>query len=79
MAMTVGATMLTLPATPAEAAVSIGWRPVASGFSRSVQVTSPRDGTGRLFIVGLRGRIRIVDNGAVKGVPRHPRQGPPGL
>ena len=66
LAFTVGVALFLVPATPAEAAVSVGWRQVASGFGRPVQVTSPRDGSGRLFIVGLGGRIRIVENGLVR-------------
>lgn len=66
LALTVCVTWFIVPATPAEASVSVGWQQVISGLGRAVQVTSPQDGTGRLFIVGLRGRIRIVQNGAVK-------------
>ena len=44
-----------------------------SGKSRSVTqpvlVTSPRDGTNRLFIVEKTGRIRIVKNGSLLATP----------
>jgi glucose/arabinose dehydrogenase len=69
LALTVGVTVFIVPATAAEAATSVGWRLVASGLGRPVQVTSPRDGTGRLFVVGLGGRIRIVVNGSVRRTP----------
>ncbi|MEP6760909.1 MAG: PQQ-dependent sugar dehydrogenase [Sporichthyaceae bacterium] len=69
LALTVVVTLFIVPATPAQAAVSVGWRQVASGLGRAVQVTSPRDGTGRLFVVGLGGRIRIVENGSVRSRP----------
>jgi glucose/arabinose dehydrogenase len=65
--LTVGVTLfVVVPSTPAEAAVSVGWQRVASGLGRSVQVTSPRDGTGRLFIVRLGGLVTIVENGSVR-------------
>jgi hypothetical protein len=69
MALTVGITLLIVPTTPAEAAVSVGWHQVTSTSGKAVQVTSPHDGTGRLFIVALGGRIRIFQNGAVRSKP----------
>ena len=66
VASAVAVALLTVPATPAEATVSVGWRQVATGLGRTVQVTSPRDGTGRLFTVAVDGRIRIVENGSVR-------------
>ena len=44
-------------------------REVASGLTKPVQVVSPRDGTGRLFIVEKDGLIRILQNGVVKASP----------
>ena len=38
---------------------------VATGFSNPTQVTSARDGTGRLFVVEQRGLVKIVKDGAV--------------
>jgi glucose/arabinose dehydrogenase len=69
LALTIGVTLFIVPATPAEAAVSVGWRRIASDVGRPVQVTSPRDGTGRLFIVGLGGVIRIFENGSYRSRP----------
>ncbi|MFL5440186.1 MAG: PQQ-dependent sugar dehydrogenase, partial [Myxococcales bacterium] len=42
---------------------------VASGFTAPLLVTSPRDGTGRLFVVEQAGDIRIVKGGAVLPTP----------
>ncbi len=66
LALTLGVTLFVIPAPPAEAAVSVGWQRVAGNLGRAVQVTSPRDGTGRLFIVRLGGLISIVENGSVR-------------
>jgi len=66
LTLTVGITLVIAPATAAEAAVSVGWQRVATGLGRPVQVTSPRDETGRLFIVRLGGVVTIVDNGSVR-------------
>jgi hypothetical protein len=66
LVLTVGVALFMVPATPAEAAVSVGWQRVAGNLGRAVQVTSPRDGTGRLFIVRLGGLISIVENGSLR-------------
>jgi glucose/arabinose dehydrogenase len=47
------------------AVFAIGLEPVAAGFEQPVYVTSPGDGTDRLFVVERRGRIRIVIDGAI--------------
>jgi len=51
------------PAAPGAAAVKL--TVVASGLSHPVLVTSPNDGTKRLFIVEKRGTIRIVSGGTL--------------
>ena len=52
------------PAAPSAAAVKL--TVVATGLSDPVLVTSPNDGTQRLFIVQKTGSIRIVQNGALQ-------------
>src|SRR5512140_1867823 len=42
---------------------------VATGFSNPTQVTSARDGTGRLFVVEQRGVVRVLKGGAVLPTP----------
>src|SRR5436190_14882904 len=43
--------------------------PVARGLTGPVYLTSPKDGTGRLFIVEQQGIIKIVKNGKLLEVP----------
>jgi glucose/arabinose dehydrogenase len=64
------ASVVVVPTTSASAAgVSITWARKASGLAQPVQVTAPRDGTGRLFIVEKPGRIRVYVNGRVLATP----------
>ena len=51
------------PASPAQAAVSITWDRAASGLTQPTQVTSARDGSGRLFVVEKQGTVRVFRNG----------------
>ena len=44
-------------------------RPFLSGLSGAVDIVSPPDGSGRLFVVQQGGTIRIVQNGAVVSTP----------
>jgi glucose/arabinose dehydrogenase len=54
-------------AAPGDARIKL--RLVASGLSKPVFMTAPRDNTGRLFIVEKTGRIRILQNGTLKSTP----------
>lgn len=49
--------------------VRIELQPVASGLSAPVDLVSPDDGTGRLFIVNQTGQILVLKNGQVLGTP----------
>jgi glucose/arabinose dehydrogenase len=51
------------PSTPSAASVKL--TPVASGLSDPVLVTTPADGTHRLFIVQKTGTVRIVKGGSL--------------
>jgi glucose/arabinose dehydrogenase len=42
---------------------------IASGFDRPLGLTSPSDGSGRLFVIQQSGRIRIIENGGYKDPP----------
>jgi glucose/arabinose dehydrogenase len=64
------APVVIMPAGSAAAAgVAITWSRQATGLVQPTQVTSPRDGTGRLFIVEKAGRIRIFVGGRVLATP----------
>jgi glucose/arabinose dehydrogenase len=48
----------------AASAATISWTRRASGFEQPTQVTSARDGTGRLFVVEKTGRVKVFRRGA---------------
>jgi glucose/arabinose dehydrogenase len=52
-----------LSATVAAAAIDVGVRPVADGFTSPIAMASPRDHTNRLFVVDQVGVIHIVRPG----------------
>lgn len=47
----------------------LGWDKVAGGLKQPTQITSARDGSGRLFIVELPGRVRILQDGVLAEKP----------
>lgn len=55
----------TPPSDLAHLAISL--EPRWTGFTAPVYVTSAHDGSGRLFVVGQPGRIRVIRGGAVVG------------
>src|SRR3954454_1212740 len=57
--------LLGLPSGAASAA-SITWGRRAGGFEQPTQVTSARDGTGRLFVVEKTGRVKVFRQGRVQ-------------
>jgi glucose/arabinose dehydrogenase len=51
------------------AGVRVAVEPVVDGIEAAVFVTSANDGSGRLFVAGQGGVIRIVENGALRPEP----------
>ena len=49
--------------------VDVALEVVADGFSFPLYVTAPPDDLDRLFVVEQNGRIKVVENGSVKGTP----------
>ena len=49
--------------------VAISLKSVVGTFDNPVLVTSPRDGSHRLFVVEQTGRVRIISKGAVLATP----------
>jgi glucose/arabinose dehydrogenase len=45
------------------------WRPVAGGLQKPLGVVSPRDGSGRLFVLEQAGKVQIVQDGQILPVP----------
>lgn len=45
------------------------WREIAGGLDRPTDITSPRDGSGRVFVLEQVGRIRIIQNGQLVPTP----------
>ncbi len=54
---------------PDLAAVRLSVEPLAGGLDQPVFVTNAGDGSGRLFVAEQPGRIRVVENGEVRGDP----------
>jgi glucose/arabinose dehydrogenase len=55
------------PAAPAVTAITT--QPVASGFTKPLDLEQPGDNSGRLFVVEQGGTIRIIQNGAALPQP----------
>ncbi len=48
---------------------AVRWQNWITGLESPVDLQSPRDGSGRLFVVEQRGRVRLIRNGAVAPAP----------
>jgi len=48
---------------------TVQWEPWISGLESPVDLQSPRDGSGRLFVLEQRGRVRLIRNGALAPAP----------
>lgn len=48
---------------------TVRWQPWISGLETPVDLKSARDGSGRLFVVEQRGRVRLIRDGAVVTTP----------
>lgn len=55
--------------SPSEKQSPFTVKEVAAGFEYPVRVTHAGDGSGRIFVVGQRGRIRIIKNGVPSETP----------
>lgn len=52
-----------------DATAAVDLRALASGFESPTYLTGAHDGSGRLFIVEQRGRIRIIAGGSIQSTP----------
>jgi len=49
---------------------AVRWEPwITSGLENPVDLQSPRDGSGRLFVLEQRGRVRLIRDGALVAAP----------
>jgi len=55
-------------AHPAPAAPEVALALVTGGLETPVHLTHTGDGSGRVFVVEQRGRIKIIENGTLKGI-----------
>lgn len=71
MHLTLVLALITVALAPFAAAAppQIALQTVVSGLSSPVDIETPRDGTGRLFVLEQGGTIRIVQNGVLLGPP----------
>jgi glucose/arabinose dehydrogenase len=53
----------------APAAAAITWSKAYGGLTQPVEITSARDGSGRLFIIQQTGQIRVIRNGSLLATP----------
>jgi len=61
--------LLLMPVAFGQGWPSVRWEPFVSGLSSPVDIQSPHDGSGRLFVLEQVGRIRLIRNGALATAP----------
>lgn len=61
--LTVLGSFLLIPVGPASAVPPVALDPFASGLDYVVAITNAGDGSGRLFITELGGKVRVIDGG----------------
>jgi glucose/arabinose dehydrogenase len=58
-----------LPQTIQQASTNVSLRPVADGLTAPNYLTSPNDGTGRLFVTDQTGKAHVIDDGQLQPEP----------
>ena len=48
---------------------AVRWEPWITGLEAPVDLKSAHDGSGRMFVVEQRGRVRLIRDGAVVATP----------
>lgn len=61
--------LLLMPVAFGQGWPSVRWESFVGGLASPVDIQSPRDGSGRLFVLEQVGRIRLIRNGALVTAP----------
>jgi glucose/arabinose dehydrogenase len=69
LALLVAVAVVVWTAARADAQLTLGFEPVASGLSSPLGLVHAGDGSGRLFILEQTGRIKVLGGGAVLATP----------
>lgn len=63
------ACLLLMPIAFGQGWPAVRWEPFVGGLASPVDIQSPRDGSGRLFVLEQVGRIRLIRDGALVAAP----------